>query len=153
MTIKYQLETFEQIIDELKPLLDEHWEEIAICKDKIKLNPMYEKYEELCKTGILYTLTVRDDEKLVGYAVYIVHPNLHYSTTTFAVNDILFLLPEYRDKAVGLQLIYTAEEVLRDLGSEYITYHFKTHLPFGKPMAALGYDHIENQFGKYVGEK
>ena len=42
--MKYEAENLRDILEELKPLLKEHWEEVAWYKDKIKLKPDYEKY-------------------------------------------------------------------------------------------------------------
>ena len=70
--IEYKEETYSQVIDEIKPLLEDHWEEIALNKEVIKLNPNYEMYEKLCNAGVMRIVTARDDGKLIGYCICII---------------------------------------------------------------------------------
>jgi len=147
-----QCELYTDVVEDLKPLFEKHWEEVAICKEKIKLNPDYAKYKAMQGTGMLAMFTARDEGRLVGYSVFFMMPHMHYQDHTFAMNDIIFLLPEYRDTMIGAELVTFAEAQLKTVGVSYISYHFKAHLPFGKGFKFLGYDHAENMFGKYVGD-
>lgn len=148
--ITIQCETYLDAIKELRPLFEEHWEEVAINKEKIKLNPDYSKYEQMQASGILALFTARDEGRLIGYSVFFMIPHMHYRDHMFAMNDIIFLLPEYRGTMAGADLVQFAEKELKGVGVSYITYHFKTHLPFGKGLEFLGYEHCENMFGKYI---
>ena len=150
--ITIQCETYLDAIAELRPMFEKHWEEVAINKDKIKLNPDYKQYETLQELGTLALFTARDDGKLVGYSVFFMVPHLHYSDHRFAMNDIIFLMPEYRATMLGAQLVQFAEDELKSVGIDYISYHFKTHLPYGKGLEFMGYEHSENLFGKYIGK-
>ena len=61
-----------------KKLIPLHWDEVALNKDKIHLNPDWDVYESLEKDGKFKIFTARDDTKLVGYFAVIVSTNPHY---------------------------------------------------------------------------
>jgi len=138
--IEFQEEALIDILDELKPLLTEHWEEIALYKDKIKLSPDYERYLMADDVGVLHILTARDDEKLIGYFISFVQPHVHYMDNTFAINDVLFIHPSYRKGSVGYKLFKHAEKSLKAIGVDVIMIHAKVKRDFKPLMDKLGYD-------------
>lgn len=152
MAVKYQQEFLETTHDEAKPLLNSHWGEIALNKDKIKLNPDWDAYESLEVQGKLKIFTARDDGRLVGYFVVIVGVNLHYKDHLFASNDILYLSPEYRKGFTGIKLIKFAEKYLKADGVSVLTINTKVHKPFDKLMDFLKFRKIERVYSKYLGD-
>lgn len=151
--MKYQVECFDDVIGEIKPLLEKHWQEIAMYKDRINLNPDYGKYKSMEDIGALHIVTVREDSnKLIGYFISMVIPNIHYKDNLFAVNDILYIDPSYRGKSVGIKMFKFAEQELRNLGVDVITLHSKTYMDLGKLVGRLGYEHVENNYAKYIGK-
>ena len=92
----FQQEFLTSVVEDAKELLERHWEEIAVNKDKIKLNPHWEAYVDLEDSGQLRIFTARENGKLIGYFVVIVGVNLHYKDHVFAVNDILYLHPSWQ---------------------------------------------------------
>ena len=150
--ISYQEESFYDVIDEIKPLLEKHWEEIAIYKDKIKLNPNYDQYKVLQDNGMMHIATARDDEKLVGYFITFIVPNLHYQHIKTASNDILFLAPEYRKTLVGYGMIKFAVQKLSEMDIDIISIHEKKEHSLAPVMKRLKFEHKENTYMKYVGE-
>lgn len=152
MAVKYQQEFLDSVIDQIKPLLNSHWEEIALNKDKIKLNPDWEAYESLEAQGKLKIFTARDDEQLVGYFVVIVGTNIHYKDHLFASNDIIYLSPEYRKGFMSIKLIKFAEKCLKADGVSVLTINTKVHKPFDKLMDFLKFRKIERVYSKYVGD-
>lgn len=152
MAVKYQQEFLDSVIDQIKPLLNSHWEEIALNKDKIKLNPDWEAYESLEAQGKLKIFTARDDEQLVGYFVVIVGTNIHYKDHLFASNDVIYLSPEYRKGFMSIKLIKFAEKCLKADGVSVLTINTKVHKPFDKLMDFLKFRKIERVYSKYVGD-
>lgn len=147
-----QEEKFADIIDELRPLNEEHWEEVAWYQDDIKLNPDYNKYKVLEENGMLQTITARAGEELIGYNIHLLSPNLHYSDHKYACNDVIFLLPEYRHGFAAYQLVTLAEASLREKGVSVVTYHMKLDHPFQHLMKTTGHNPQEMIFSKYVGD-
>jgi hypothetical protein len=77
--------------DDAAILLEQHWEEIALNKGAIKLNPDWDTYFDLEDKGNLKIFTAREDGKLVGYFVVLCRHHLHYKDHLFAFNDVLYL--------------------------------------------------------------
>lgn len=143
----YQAERASDIWDEIQDLLQAHWKEIAHYQD-IPLVPDREAYMAAETQGQLRVYTVRDTCKLVGYGVFFVKPNIHYSTSLQAVQDILFLSPEYRKGRVGIQLIKHAERALAAEGVQAVYHHVKCSNQVGRLLARMGYELIDEVYGK-----
>lgn len=154
MIIYQAEERAKDLVDEIKPLIAKHWEEIALFKDQIKLNPDFDKYIELDEQDMLHIVTARREEdlKLIGYFISVVQTNIHYKDHLFATNDILFIDPEYRGKLAGVKLFKYAEKKLKEKGVSIISIHMKTHMPFDKLLERLKYEKQEYNYMKYIGE-
>jgi GNAT superfamily N-acetyltransferase len=152
MTITYQQEFLDSCADEAKVLLENHWKEIALNKDKIKLNPDWEAYANLEVNGVLRIFTARDNGVLVGYFVVFVHRHIHYKDHLFANNDVLFLSEEYRKGFTGIRLIKFAEGCLKSDGVSVLNINTKIHKPFDPIMERMGFNLIERVYSKYIGE-
>lgn len=150
--ITYQQEFLATARPDAQKLLEAHWEEIALNKGKIALNPDWEAYEALESSGKLKIFTARDDDRLIGYFVVIVGVNLHYKDHVFAVNDILYLDKEYRKGRTGLKLIKFAEKCLKEDGVSVLSINTKVHKPFDSLMEYMGFNLIERVYSKYIGD-
>lgn len=150
--LTYALENYGSVQEEMRELTVEHWEEIAVNKDKIKLNPDWELYEKLSDDGYLGIYTVRSDGKLVGYFIVIAMPNPHYKDHIFATNDVIFLRKEYRKGLTGVKLLKFAEQDLKTKGISVIVVNTKVHTPFDKVLERLKYNLIERVYSKYIGD-
>jgi GNAT superfamily N-acetyltransferase len=152
MMIEYKVESVEDCIDEIAPLIELHYEQVAMYKDKIPLNPDYDKYRELDKLGLFHCVTARDEGDLVGYFISFIAPHIHYSDHKFAVNDIVYIGEAYRSTGVGLDMFSFAEAALKDLGVSVLSIHMKTALPFDNLCKGLGYDYAERNYTKFIGD-
>jgi len=148
----FQQEFLATAATDAKELLELHWEEIAINKEKIKLNPHWEAYVDLEDAGQLRIFTARENDKLIGYFVVIVGINLHYKDHVFAVNDILYLHKSWRRGLTGVKLIKFAEKCLKLDGVSVISINTKTHRPFDSLMSYLKYNMVERVYQKYIGD-
>lgn len=146
--MEYQQEFYLTLRKDLQELIKLHWEEVALNKEAIKLNPDWSRYEELEQQGIVKCFTAREGGKLVGYFAVIVQRSLHYQDHIFANNDVLFLHPSHRKGLTGMKLIRFAEKCLKDDGVSLLTINTKTHLPFDALLKRMGYIHIENIYSK-----
>lgn len=148
--MKIKQEFYDDVAEDMKSLIEAHWDEIALNKDKIKLNPDWDKYKQLEGLGNLKIFTVRNDSDLVGYFICTVGSNLHYKDHTFAVNDVLFLHKDYRKGLTGAKLIKFAEKCLREDGVSVLVINTKVHQPFDKLMEFLGFNLTERVYSKYI---
>lgn len=128
-------------------LLERHWREIAYYED-IPLDVDWNFYQEADKRGLLRIFTVRDGEELVGYAVYLVRHAPHYKSSLQAVQDVIFLAPEYRRGSAGLQLVGYADAMLAAEGVQLTYHHSKVKQPIDIILRRQGYQLIERVWGK-----
>jgi hypothetical protein len=84
--ISFQQESLVTTKEDARPLLEKHWEEIALNKDVIKLNPDWDAYADLEDAGILKIFTARSDGKLIGYFVVFVKAHIHYKDHLRGIN-------------------------------------------------------------------
>ena len=148
--MKYQQEFMDTCLESMIPLFDKHWEEIALHKDTIKLNPDYDKYRQAEEEGKLKVFTVRDGDVLCGYIVFFCDYHIHYKDNVWAIMDILYIDPEYRNSGVGVELITFAESCLKSDGIDVVMINTKSHKSFGDLLERIGYFEVETFYGKRV---
>jgi len=144
-------EDFYIVRKEVDELFYKHWEEIAVNKDKIKLNPDWSFYESIYEAGNLGIYTARKDTNLVGYFIVIARPHPHYKDHIFAANDIIYIDPDYRKGLVGYKLIKFVENDLKNMGVSVLTINTKVHKPFDAVLERLGFENVERLYSKYIG--
>ncbi len=145
--VKYQREKFVDCIDELRPLLFKHWEEIARDKD-IPLEIDEKTYYEMDFSGKLKIYTARNDEnKLLGYCAFFINYNVHYKSSLQAVQDVIYIDKEHR--GFGRDFIKWCDEQLKELGVQKVFHHVKVNkLNFGPMLQMLGYELADTLWAK-----
>lgn len=146
----------ESLWTELMPLLQAHWHEVAHYDD-IPLDPDRERYEQMDAMGTLKVYTARteapspDRGRLIGYLACFVARSLHYKSSIFATQDVLFVHPDHRGSRTGVGLIAFAHSQLRGEGVQLIFQHVKARgdLNVGPMLERwLGYQKIDEVYGK-----
>ena len=150
--MKYALECLPSVKQDILPLIEEHWELVALNKGSIKLNPDWEQYATLDASGILKIFTARDDGVLVGYFILVVNNSLHYKDHIFAVCDIIFVTPEARKGATGYKLLKYAENWCIENNVSLLNINTKVHVPFDALLEKTGFNLIERLYSKYLGK-
>ena|SRR5208282_3433086 len=103
--IEYQVEHWNDIVEELKPLFSQHWKELKEEHD-IELNIDWERYSQLDRLGKLHLVTARCDGWLIGYDTgLILNDHLHYKGTLICNADVTWLLPKYRKGMIGYRMM------------------------------------------------
>lgn len=148
--MEFDTEAFAGIKRQIEPLIKSHWEEIALNKDSIKLNPDWKEYARLSDSGALRIYTAREDGDLVGYFVVIVSKSIHYKDHLFANNDIIFIDKEHRKGTAGIRLIKYAVEQLEAEGITLININTKVHQAFDVVLERQGFNLIERVYSKKV---
>jgi len=146
------VESYADIIDEVRPLLQLHSDEIDAHLDVLVMEPDNDFYRLTEASGRLHVFTIRHEGELIGYSAFIVMGNPHYKGTIFGVNDVLFIKKEHRRSQAGAMLITFAETILRDMhGAVVVTYHSKVGecdiTPF---LNKFGYEREEYMLSKVV---
>lgn len=143
-------ERMQDIWAEALPLFQLHYQEVG--QPDMVLDPDYDRMKMMEDAGMVYILTARDEDRLVGYAAFIVQRHIHYKQSMVALNDIIWLHPDYRKGRLGMRLIQLSEVALTAKGATKIYYHVK--LPphdFGPLLEKLGYRFVERNFAKVIG--
>ena len=146
----FALENIANVRREIEPLLEQHYKEIALNKDIIKLNPDWRAYAQLDAINGLRIYTARKDGKLMGYFVVIVSRSLHYKDHLFANNDVIFLTKTARKGLTGMKLVKYAIASLKAEGITKLHVNTKMHQPFDPIMERLGFEEIETVFSKVL---
>lgn len=149
MSVCYVVEDPATFIEELKEIIPAHYDELCVTKD-FPLAPDYEAYGRLYVADMLRCITARDDNGLIGYAIFIVQPHLHYKTCKTAFEDIYFLRKEHRLGRTGIRLFQFAEEALRAEGVNRIIMHTKIHMDNSRLFEYLGYKHTDKLYTKIL---
>lgn len=137
--IDFKRESFSlDLLDEMMPLLKNHYGEIALYKD-IPLSPAKSTYENADKAGFLRIYTMRHNHRLVGYEVFFIHKHPHYSETLEAVQDILFLSPEMRRGLLGYQFLKWCDGELENDGAQVIFRCVSNRYDYSPLLKRLGF--------------
>jgi len=150
--ITYQEELFGEMVEEMKPHLDQHYAETETYQDKVPLNPDYDAYQIMEDLGVLNVFTARDDGELIGYGITFMNMSPHSKEHLFATNDIIYVQKEYRHTEVAPELISGIENIMQQNDVSILTFHMKAHKPFESLLDSLGFDNIESVYSKYIGK-
>ena len=142
-------EVNEKLIEDFKPLIKLHYDEISFYKDEIKLNPNFDSYIRLYQKNILKVYTAREGGELIGYAIFFISPNMHYQDSLQANQDILYIRPDAR--GFGTEFIRWCDEQLKELNVQLVLHHVKDAHNFGpKILEPLGYKLLDTVYGRII---
>ena len=149
--ITYQVEKFTDVIPEFKNIIEQHCDEISLYNKEIApLDPDWELYKNMDKANLLFTYTVRNESRLIGYYVSVVIKHLHYKQTLVSDCDVFYLLPEYRKGLIGYRLILWAEKELEKIGVKIIILSAKFNKPLESLAKRLGHKPLDLKYFREV---
>ncbi len=148
--ITAQVENLTETLDELKPLFPLHWEELALNKDSVPLDPMYDVYEQRDERGEVCFVTLRDKGELIGYFVGFINPGLHYKTCLTCIMDIFYVVQDKRGQRGGIKLFQAVETELKRRGVQRWFVGEKLHQPCAKLFEYLGFEPVETTHSKML---
>jgi GNAT superfamily N-acetyltransferase len=148
--ITYQQEFLTQVKPDIEPLLRQDWEEIEHNKELYKLNPDWDIYQTLEDNNSLRIFTCRYNNKLIGYFVVILTPNIHSKGNLIAVADVIFLDKEYRSGLIGYKLFKFSEACIKEDGIKTLHVTTTEENPIDSLMMKLGYLKVETKFEKVL---
>ena len=149
----FTLEKFKDYIDEIEPILKHHWKELARNQDRVPMDIDYSKYKLLDDMGLLHSVIARDEDgNVIGYFISFVQPHIHYASTTFAMNDVLYVKPDMRHTGLALKMFKWAEEDLKGLGVDVMTLHVKSDKMFASLCKEFGAERTEIMYSKFIGD-
>jgi len=146
----FHVEAWSQFKRESAHLWPRHWEEIALDRDRIKLNIDYAQYDWLDAQGALHVVAARSDGSIIGYHLSIIRPHLHYADSLSAFTDVYFVAPEFRKGRTGLKLFQFVEKTLKARGVQKMFTGTKLHHDMGRLFERLGWRETERLYTKVI---
>jgi len=138
------------IRESAQQLLTEHWDEIALNKRVMVLDPIWTSYYELEERDALLALGLflkdGDKETLVGYSVNFLMQHIHYGKLRFCQNDVLFVAKAHRGR--GRRLIAATEAAAKENGCQMIVWHAKQGTALERILPKAGYGVQDILFSK-----
>lgn len=151
--ITIQVESLEERLEEIKPLLPVHYRELALHQDKVPLAPQYDVYIANERIGQLIFMTMRKDGELVGYFIGFISPGLHYSTCLTCKMDIFFIHPDVRGNGLpGLKLFRALEKELKRRGVQCWFVGSKVKADASALFERLDFEKVETYYTKWIGD-
>lgn len=147
--IVFQAERLADILEELKPLHQEHWLETEKHRHGIALNPDYDFLLAKERAGELLQFTARIDGALVGNLRWYIGLSCH-TQTSFAEEDTLYLTPSARGAFTAVNFIRFSESALRSIGVHEIRADTKLVNNAGALLRRLHYKPVAMRFIKFL---
>jgi len=137
--VEFQIEHWLDILDELKPLILEHWSELKEDVD-IPLNFDWDRYAQLDQLGKLHVVTARINGWLIGYDTgVLLDDHLHHKGTLVCCTDITWMRPEYRKGMTGYKMMKFFRDTLIARGVKKIFFACTTKRNIDVLFRRLGY--------------
>lgn len=149
--ITFAVEDWFDVKGQMAHLWPSHWEEVALNRDTIKLDPDFDTYDWMARNGQLHIVVARKEGVVVGYHFTIVKPHLHYKTSLSGLTDIYYIAPQYRSGRTPLRLFEYVEKTLKARGVEKLFTGTKLSLDAGPLFEHMGWTPTERLYTKYIG--
>ena len=115
--VDIRFSSVDEMLAHANVLFEEHYEEIALNKEVMKLKP----------------------DVLIGYSVNFVLNHPHYADLVLTQNDLLFIKKEMRGSRAGLRLIKETEAHATSLGCKLMLWHAKENTTLAALLPRLKY--------------
>lgn len=148
----FAVESLTENLESLKPMFPLHWQELALNKDQVPLDPQYDIYLARDARGEVMFIAGREAGEIMAYFVGFVAPGLHYKTCLTLTMDIFWVKPEYRGKSAGIRLFKTVEAEAKRRGVQRMFMGSKLHKDAGWLFEKLDYKPVETYYSKFLGE-
>lgn len=148
--ITYALEPWARYYRDCQTLWLEHYDEIAVQKDRMPMRPDVAAYQGLEAMGALQILVARDDGRMVGYVVSIIRPHMHYADVQCGFEDAYFLTKSHRRGMIGVRLISQAVRHMRAVGCKKAFFTTKLALDMGRIFEHLGFAQTDAIYSKWI---
>lgn len=146
----FAVERIEDVLRELVPLHQQHWNETEGHRHSIPLDVDYEYMINAERSGRFMLFTVRaPNGELVGNCMMYLTRSTH-TKKWVAEEDTIFIREDHRKGRLGIKLVQYVEDVLRGFGITEIRVTVKTVNRVGAMLQRLGYDHTGNQLVKVL---
>lgn len=147
----FSVERFQDVYDELLPLLHDHYDEISLHKQKgYALKPVVSLYRAMQDADQLVMMIGRLNGQIVAYFVVFVRPSLHYADCLEGIGDIFFTRADRRGALIGLQLFEATKRELKRRGVHLFMAGEKLAFPATALFKRSGFEPIETKHALWL---
>jgi GNAT superfamily N-acetyltransferase len=148
--LTFKAERFADILPELHELHKVHWTETEKHRHGLAMNPDYDGMAAQELAGQMVQFTARHETRLVGNLRMYVRTSMH-TQTLYALEDTLYLTPDYRGGRNALRFMEYVERALKRIGVREIRADTKNTAPAGALlMKHMGYQAVATQYVKFL---
>jgi GNAT superfamily N-acetyltransferase len=147
----FSVERFQDVYDELLPLLHKHYDEISLHKQQgYDLKPNVALYRAMQDADQLTMMIGRLDGRIVAYFVVFVRPSIHYGGCLEGIGDIFYCDPSKRGLMYGLALFEETEKEMKRRGVKCFMAGEKLAFPATALFKRRGFEPIETKYAKWL---
>lgn len=141
--IEYQFERFNSFYADSAHLMLEHDEEVGSWEMKYQLD--LPRYRALEANGRLYILTARENDRMVGYIMFVMMRHPHYPVM-IAWEDAHFLTKEARKglRNPWFKMVEICKDLAKSIGARAFVMHEKEAKPLGRLFSRLGFSRSDS---------
>lgn len=107
-----------------------------------------EWYANADDAGLLRAYAGWKEDKVVGYCVMLVAHAPHMAGVKIAIQDSLYVLPEYRTTGAGIRLMQFADNDLKAQGVQVVYRQSRKLAPCASMLIRYGYTEVESTYMK-----
>lgn len=148
--MKANIEDVRAIKDELSQLLQANWDESGWYQDRMELDVDWETYFRLQEQGNLVIYTLREEQELVGYCIWISSPFLHSKGKFVGDLDTVYITPKARRFRVAYTFLKGVFEHFIST-VDFMNVHMKVGNNCKRLMEGLGMELMEYKYTKAGG--
>jgi hypothetical protein len=131
------IEFSSDVLDELRELHQQNWDEIEVKYLGAKMDPDYDLLDQAERRDRAVLFTMRNiDGELIGNSLFFIGPSLHVQGERVANEDTFFITKEYRDKKLALSFLSYIRTALKSMEIDRVTMTDKSPVG-GKPLDRL----------------
>jgi len=142
--MRFAIESIQATWGEGEALMQAHHREVGIVPDE-DFEPNKEQFFKIERDGNLRLFTIRDQEELVGYSVFIIVPHLHYRNEKWAYQDTLYVAPGYRGLC-AYRFMEWVDRQLADMSVKTILRSVTVNKDYSRSLERIGYQKFETGF-------
>lgn len=141
--MKFNQESFKNAFKDAQELTADHHSEVTIF-DNLPLEVDAAKYQYAEDHGFLRIFTIREEEKLIGYASFFLYTHSHHLNSVHATQDTIYITPSRR--GVGLEFSQYCDEQLKFYGVSHVHRSLPIDSSFGEKLENHGYEAKETVY-------
>jgi GNAT superfamily N-acetyltransferase len=138
----FQEESFSEALGELIDIMIRNHKETGIYPQALR--PDFERMVALESSNNLVLMSVRLEDKIVGYSVFFLDSEIYQCDVVSATQSTTFVDKEHR--GIGLAFIKFCDDILKKRGINSVWRQASGKLDIGKVYEYLGYKFIEKSY-------